>query len=164
MHVFNNRMVERLLWRFGQPEGLVVKRLFLTRSFFRNPAMVDIGFENEHAVAQMAAQDFGFCPIAPETLPWPDQIRLFAGARVIAGRFGSALHNTIFCHPGARVGVIRFGNLIQSSISALRCQQLAYTVEGSDQTPFAANLDHVRRILATLVNDAEKEESGNPRE
>ena len=157
MHVFNNRMVEWLFARFVTEGGLALQRIFIMRSFFRNPAMCDIGFENEHEVAEIAAREFGFCPLAPETLPWPDQIRLFAGARMIVGRYGSGLHNTLLCRPGARVGVIRFGNLVQSSISALRSQRLAYTVDGGERVPFSANIDHVRRVLEAVVNEGEKE-------
>jgi hypothetical protein len=151
MHSFTNRAVEDLLSRFAQSGGLVVEKIFLTRSFFRNPVMQDLGFENEHQVAELAAREFGFCPMAPETLPWTEQIKLFAGARVIAGRFGSGLHNALFCRPGARVGVIRFGNLVQSSISALRAQRLAYSVDGTEKLPFTANMEHVRRVFDALV-------------
>jgi glycosyl transferase family 61 len=42
----------------------------------------------------------GFDPVAPERLPFLDQVRLFAGAAIVAGEAGSALHGTVFSKPG----------------------------------------------------------------
>ena len=45
----------------------------------------------------------GFDVITPETLPITDQIRLAAGASVLAGSAGTALHLSAFAPPGVRV-------------------------------------------------------------
>ncbi|MCW2768061.1 MAG: capsular polysaccharide biosynthesisprotein-like protein [Nocardioides sp.] len=45
----------------------------------------------------------GFFVVSPELLDVDDQIRLFAGARVVAGAAGSALHMAAFAPPGTRV-------------------------------------------------------------
>ena len=43
----------------------------------------------------------GFEAVAPEQLPFLDQVRLFAGANFVAGEAGSALHGAVFSKPGA---------------------------------------------------------------
>ena len=42
----------------------------------------------------------GFEAVLPERLPFLDQVRLFVGARFVAGEAGSALHGTVFSKPG----------------------------------------------------------------
>ncbi|MDP8916483.1 MAG: glycosyltransferase 61 family protein, partial [Pseudomonadota bacterium] len=55
------------------------------------------------AEIEAAASDLGFDVVRPETLPWREQLALFAGAGIIAGEFGSGLHNTLFSPRGAKV-------------------------------------------------------------
>ena len=42
----------------------------------------------------------GFTVVDPETMPFVDQVRLFAGAQVVIGQMGAAMTNTLFCRPG----------------------------------------------------------------
>jgi hypothetical protein len=44
----------------------------------------------------------GFRVVAPETLPVREQIRMVAGANVVAGQAGSALHLAVFAEAGTR--------------------------------------------------------------
>jgi capsular polysaccharide biosynthesis protein len=48
----------------------------------------------------------GFRIVSPETLSFPEQIRLFAEARVVIGPGGAAMFNCVFCRPGAAVVTI----------------------------------------------------------
>jgi capsular polysaccharide biosynthesis protein len=45
----------------------------------------------------------GFEKIRPESLAFPDQVRLFAQATHVLGSLGSGLANAIFCAPGGRL-------------------------------------------------------------
>jgi hypothetical protein len=51
-------------------------------------------------------QEHGFEIVEPEKLSPLQQIRTFSSASVIVGAGGSALFNTVFCHPGTKLIVI----------------------------------------------------------
>ena len=108
--------------------GLEIPRLFVSRALL-NPATAQNSGRvcvNELELCMIAASDFGFTVIAPETLPWREQIRIFSNAQIVAGMFGSALHNTVFSPAGARVGAIGAQNQMQSDIAAIRHQHCLY--------------------------------------
>lgn len=48
----------------------------------------------------------GWPVVAPETLSFDDQVRLFHRARLVVGPTGAALANLLFARPGCRVGVM----------------------------------------------------------
>lgn len=48
----------------------------------------------------------GFCSVAMETLSMRDQIATMKGARVVAGLYGTALHNALFCNPLSEIIVL----------------------------------------------------------
>lgn len=50
-----------------------------------------------------ALEPMGFERIAPETLPFEEQVRTFASAEIVVGASGAALTNLLFCSPGATV-------------------------------------------------------------
>lgn len=52
-------------------------------------------------------QDAGFTVIVPETLPFPEQLRIMEGAEMISGEVGSAMHLSLFARPGATKVVLR---------------------------------------------------------
>jgi capsular polysaccharide biosynthesis protein len=45
----------------------------------------------------------GFTVVAPETLSFAEQARLFAGAEAVVAPHGAALANAVFCRPGTRI-------------------------------------------------------------
>ncbi len=47
----------------------------------------------------------GFEVVAPHKLPLAEQRDIFHHADVVVGEDGSAMHNTIFCRPGTRIGL-----------------------------------------------------------
>lgn len=48
----------------------------------------------------------GWAVVAPETLSFDDQVRLFHRARLMVGPTGAALANLLFARPGCRIGVM----------------------------------------------------------
>lgn len=82
-------------------------RVYLSRTAF-NDAERTAGREARTTADRDRALDAGFAAlgftvVAPETLPLLDQVRLVAGASVIAGCAGTALHLSAFAPPGVRV-------------------------------------------------------------
>ena len=57
---------------------------------------------NEAEIADTLAS-LGFREVFPEDSPLPERIALFSRARIVVGPTGSALFNTVFCHPRALV-------------------------------------------------------------
>lgn len=150
LHPINNFIFNELALEFGSSRSQPTKALFITRSFFTNPNMLHRPFLNEIELAGIAATEFDLSPIAPETLPWRDQIDLFAGAKLVVGSFGSGLHNTVFSGAGTQVGVLRFSNLLQSNIATLRNHRISYLTENNDLMPYHVNCDLFRRFLGSI--------------
>jgi capsular polysaccharide biosynthesis protein len=57
---------------------------------------------NEYELAEKL-QERDFSIVQPEKLEFPDQVRAFAGARVIVGSGGAAMFNSVFARPGTKV-------------------------------------------------------------
>jgi capsular polysaccharide biosynthesis protein len=104
------------------------------------------------------AEDAGFTMVQPETRSVPEQIALFTRARIIAGEYGSALHNAIFAAPGATIcalrGTARHPSLVQSGIATALGQNLGYVfgaTEGQEATQsFSVDPANVALALALL--------------
>lgn len=82
-----------------------------------------------------ALRDAGLTALAPETLPWRRQLALFSEAELVAGEFGSALHNTLFS-PATTVGLVlvnSHSNWTQSAIAGLRGQRLVYAAPAEER-------------------------------
>lgn len=82
-------------------------RVFLSRTDF-NAGQAELGKDVRTSVARDRALDAtfaagGFDVVAPETLTIVEQIRLAAGASVLAGSAGTALHLSAFAPAGVRV-------------------------------------------------------------
>jgi O-antigen biosynthesis protein WbqL len=103
-------------------DGPVAERVFLSRAGVRKRRHV---IANRPAV-EAAAEAAGYLVVRPEDLPWPDQARLFARARIIAGEYGSALHNAIFAPPGTTIVGLNWINAYQSQIAALMGHRIGY--------------------------------------
>lgn len=153
-------LLDRLVARAtGEVLASQPSRLFIRRRGYLNPQSGQRILENEQALADIAAQKFGFTVIEPQTLPWLDQIRIFAGAATIVGEYGSALHNALFAPPGTTVGAIRFANAVQSQIAALRGHRIAYLTAGLRETGpgrFAVDAQRFERFLDRLVEKEQK--------
>jgi capsular polysaccharide biosynthesis protein len=95
--------------------------------------------------------DAGFAVVAPERLPVTDQIRLIAGADVLAGQAGSALHLSGIAPPGARV--LELGDS-RSPVTPSRTQ-LMIDAASDHLTAFVPYLDlqSLDRTLDDLPDD-----------
>ena len=82
------------------------------------------------------ATEHGLAVMRPEKLSLTEQIALFASAEIIAGEYGSALHNTIFAGAGAAVcalrGTARHPSLVQSGLATALDQDLGYVFGGTE--------------------------------
>ncbi len=82
------------------------------------------------------AAEHGLAVIRPEALSLSEQITLFASADMIAGEYGSALHNSIFSGAGAAVcalrGIARHPSLVQSGLATAMDQDVGYVFGGTE--------------------------------
>ena len=83
------------------------------------------GMLNEAAVEDSVAA-LGFEIVDPLRLSFAEQMALMDGARIIAGGYGSAMHNSLFARRGTKVFCVNRANWYQSAIGALRGQPMAY--------------------------------------
>lgn len=121
-------------------------RLFLSR---RQSARGRV-LANILDVEELAAS-LGFEVIAPETLPWQDQVCLFAGAKIVAGEHGAAMKNLLFAPDNAVSIVINYVNPSQATLAALKRQRcMIVGVEGTTRGvggPFVADIRKLRVCL-----------------
>ena len=118
------------------------------------------------ASIEAVARDRGFTIIHPDQMPPSAQIALFANAGIIAGEYGSALHNAVFAGASATVcalrGNARHPSLVQSGIATAMGQNTGYVLgdtEGQDahqafhieEHLFALGLDLARQARADAV-------------
>ena len=104
------------------------------------------------------AIDHGLTIERPEHLPLPGQIARFAGARLIVGEYGSALHNSIFAGAGAVVcalrGNARHPSLLQSGLATALRQDVGYVFGGTEgaeaDQAFYIDEDDFRLALALV--------------
>jgi capsular polysaccharide biosynthesis protein len=82
------------------------------------------------APIEAMARDAGFKLIRPEALTLQEQAAAFGGAEVIAGEYGSALHNSVFARADTLVvglrGTSRHPSFVQCGIATALRQQHAY--------------------------------------
>ncbi|WP_291308332.1 glycosyltransferase 61 family protein, partial [Devosia sp. 66-14] len=105
--VYLRKSIHPLAWeafsrlkRLGVSGGPVPERIFISRSRILRRRLVN------EAEIEAAFRRHGFHIVHPELLPIEEQISLFAGARMIAGLGGSAMHSAVFSSPEARVLMI----------------------------------------------------------
>jgi capsular polysaccharide biosynthesis protein len=139
------------------PSGSPTRRIYIER-----PPPANSSTKRQLTNADEARAFFqgrGFEPIRPELLPFADQIRLFAGARAVAGEAGSGLHGTVFSEPGITAIELRppsFTSRAQLAIAALRQQGLV-SIQGAQESkvpmshdPWTLDLDQVEQRLSAL--------------
>lgn len=107
-------------------------RLFISRSALPQPSAFRT-LTNAEEIETIAV-GLGLTVVRPERLSWADQVRLFSGAELIVGEFGSGLHNALFAPEGARVVALNWINEVQSRIAAFRSHDLGYILD-SDGAP-----------------------------
>lgn len=150
---------EALTWsRGGAPDKVFVSRRGVrTAHAFRE-------MTNEAEIERIA-EDLGLTLVRPEALPWAQQARIFSGARVVAGEFGSGLHNALLSPAGCQVVSLNWLVDVQSRIANFRRHDVGYilpsdgiarlhTIEPQSQ-PFTIDPVEFRAKLGLAVERAE---------
>jgi len=150
---------EALAW----PRGGTPDRIFVSRGGVRT-AHAFREMTNEAEIEAMA-EDLGLTLLRPETLPWAEQARIFSRARVVAGEFGSGLHNALLSPAGCQVVSLNWLVEVQSRIGNFRRHDVGYilpadgrarlhTIEPQSQ-PFTIDPAEFRAKLSLAVERAE---------
>lgn len=138
-------------------------KLFVSRGGVRTPQSFR-EMENE-AEIESIAEGLGLTLLRPETLNWEEQARIFSRARVVAGEFGSGLHNTLLSPPGCQVVSLNWLVEVQSRIGNFRRHDVGYILPDDGEArlysieprkqPFRIDPEDFRRKLSLVVERAE---------
>jgi len=90
----------RLREKVGEPQR--GRRLFISRRGWAPFGRIIRPLLNE-AEVETALEALDFRTIRPHEMTMREQIAAFASAEIVVGAAGSALYNTVFCHPGTMV-------------------------------------------------------------
>lgn len=138
-------------------------KVFVSRGGVRTPQTFR-EMENE-AEIEAIAEDLGLTLLRPETLPWEEQAKIFSRARVVAGEFGSGLHNALLSPAGCQVVSLNWLVEVQSRIGNFRRHDVGYilpadgrarlhTIEPQTQ-PFTIDPAEFRTKLSLAVERAD---------
>lgn len=138
------------------------ERIYLSRRKLSFKQLTRV-IANEVLVEQLFRQA-GFTVIYPEELPFEDQVALYANARVVAGPSGSALHNSLFMRPGARVfelGDPRYGGkraptqMLCDLVSGVETDLIRFvgTIR-DDEKSMSVDVEDLRENLIRILQDA----------
>ena len=130
------------------------RRLFVSRRQWGNNSRTLVNAE----AVERRLEAAGFETVFPEELPIDEQVRLFAQAGMIAGEYGSGLHNSIFCPPRATVIAFRgtegHPGFLQSGLCEALDQDLGYvfceTGPGNGPQRFSAADEDIALLLSLL--------------
>jgi capsular polysaccharide biosynthesis protein len=105
------------------------------RKLFISRANISSSFRRLANAARLEdlAVEMGFSIIRPEALSWRRQVEIFSHAEVVAGEFGSGMHNTLFAPKDAKVVCLNWLVEVQSRISNFRRQRVGYVMPKGDQ-------------------------------
>ncbi|TCH96991.1 glycosyltransferase family 61 protein [Roseococcus sp. SYP-B2431] len=106
-HPLAQGMARRIAEFHGDPAEDSPRRFYISRRGVEQRGLV-----NEERIEEIAGRA-GFTPIRPETLPVPEQIRLFAAATHVVGPIGSGGYNALFALRNPRKLVLRPASLTQ---------------------------------------------------
>lgn len=148
---------EALAWpRGGTPDKVFVSRAGVGATFRE--------LTNE-AEIEGIAEELGLTLVRPEALPWAEQARIFSRASVVAGEFGSGLHNALLSPAGCQVVSLNWLVDVQSRIANFRRQDVGYILpadgrarlhaEEQQSQPFTIDPVEFRTKLAIAVERAE---------
>lgn len=138
-------------------------KVFVSRAGVRTPA----GFREmvNEAEIETIAEELGLTIVRPETLPWEEQARIFSRARVVAGEFGSGLHNALLSPEGCQVVSLNWLVEVQSRIGNFRRHDVGYILPADGRArlhaieprsqPFMIDPAEFRTKLSLAVERAE---------
>lgn len=138
-------------------------RLFVSRGGVRTPRSFR-EMENEAEIERIA-QDQGLTLLRPETIPWEEQARIFSRAKIVAGEFGSGLHNALLSPEGCQVVCLNWLVEVQSRIGNFRRHDVGYILPAdgrarlhaidAEAQPFSIDPEEFRRKLSLAVARAD---------
>jgi capsular polysaccharide biosynthesis protein len=133
--------------RFAARAAAKPQRIYVSRARYHAAGQpVGRRLANEPEI-RAVLESAGFTTVFPETLPWREQLALFASARVIVGEHGSAMKNLLFTPKDAVVVNMHFLNMTQTHIAGLRGHHLIYL----RTTPTGTMPDGARMYVANAV-------------
>jgi capsular polysaccharide biosynthesis protein len=117
------------------------------------------------AVIEKLAEDAGYAIVRPESLTLQQQVCRFSEAGVLAGEYGSALHNSVFAAPGTLVCGLRGTSLhpsfVQSGIAQALRQKVGYVfgdTGGQDVAQRFTIAELLFRKAIEIIEEDEEEE------
>lgn len=104
--------------------------------------------------AQLEAR--GFTVVHPQDLSLAEQRRIFRNAGIVLGEDGSALHNTVHCRAGTRIGIYAMGRI--NPVHLMTAQMLGHRVTYIPTEPVtdheASALLDIRRLAPEALDEA----------
>lgn len=150
---------EALAW----PRAGGFDKVFVSRGGVRTPQTFR-EMVNEPEI-EAIAEELGLTLLRPETRPWAEQARIFSRARVVAGEFGSGLHNALLSPEGCQVVSLNWLVEVQSRIGNFRRHDVGYILPDDGRArlysiepqiqPFRIDAEDFRRKLSLAVERAE---------
>ena len=111
----------------ARPNAPTPARIFVSRAKVTAARILD----NRARIEAIAAER-GYAVVHPQTMDLGAQAALFAGASIVVGEYGSALHGSVFSGPGAVAiglrGTARHPSFVQSGIAAALGQHAGYVL------------------------------------
>lgn len=128
------------------------RKLFVSRAHVTGARILD----NRQRIEAIAGER-GYAIVHPQTLPPGEQAAMFAGARIIAGEYGSGLHGSVYAAPGAVVvglrGTARHPSFVQSGVAAALGQHCGYVL---GETTLAEPGSDVAQVFCVCPEDFER--------
>lgn len=148
---------EALAWpRGGTPDKLFVSRAGVRATFREMTNAAEI---------EKIAEASGLTLVRPEALPWREQARIFSRASLVAGEFGSGLHNALLSPAGCQVMSLNWLVDVQSRIANFRKHDVGYILpadgrarlhaEEQQSQPFTIDPVAFRTRLTMAIERAE---------
>lgn len=142
--------------------GKLFDRIYLSRRKISFKQLTRV-LANEVIVEKLFRQA-GFSVIYPEVLPFKDQLALYANARVVAGPSGSALHNSLFMRPDAKLielGDPRYGGeraptqIVCDRLSGVETALIPFVGTLRDNgMSISVDIENLRKRLIRILEDA----------
>ena len=126
-------------------------KLFISRGNYNNKQTIA---NSSELLDLVKCYDFEI--LEPHNYSIKEQIKLFSEAGLIVGEYGSAMHNTLFAHPEAKVVVLQSeatAPFVQAGIGALLNQPTGFVFgkpvrdQCNRGRSFSASLEDVRQVL-----------------
>lgn len=149
-----NRILDEDMRRWREPVG---RKIFLSRKNCKVQRLT-----NTDEIEQIFAEN-GYQIVCPEELSFDEEVALFNNADVIVGVSGAAFTNIVFCHEGARIGVIQADSQSACDYSSIAgMAKVRFTVLGAElmvkgeqisTDTFKLNSEKCRRFIGMIEGE-----------